>query len=185
MVDGGPQRFYVRIVREKKLIREYRVSPNLSDLLLETTSSAGKTISKTNETILRSETFRHILDMFSQSMRMYLNFVPMTLFIGPILSSTITEERIVQFAESKGLKRADLSGEDIAIYELDLEHMREFLIHVDEVVAASRASEHIPNVMVIGLISSYDHFLFQLIELILTKSLKSYSHQNERYYIAS
>ena len=102
-------------------------------------------------------------------MESYRRFIPITLFLAPYLSAAIAEDRIGGFTKSKGTERIDLSNDEVAIYELDFRHYREFLIRDDEVNAARFGAKNLPEVMVIGLISTYDAFLSDLMRAIAKK----------------
>jgi len=78
----------------------------------------------------------------------------------------IAEDRIGGFARSKGKERADLSSAEVSIYELELGQYREFMICRDEVAAARLGARHLPEVVVVGLISTYDAFLADLLRVV-------------------
>jgi hypothetical protein len=99
----------------------------------------------------------------------YRKFIPLTLTLAPFLSSSIAEQKIGSFVKSKGTQRPDLSNDNITYYELDISRYREFSLHNDEVVAAIEGARHLPEVMIIGLVSVYDAFLAQLLKVVFDK----------------
>jgi hypothetical protein len=101
-------------------------------------------------------------------MESYRNFIPFMLGVGPLLSSMLAERGIARFAKERGTNHA-LSNDTTEIYELDFSCYREFVIHRDEVTTAFEGARHVPDVMIIGLISAYDAFLSRLLRTIIDR----------------
>jgi hypothetical protein len=165
MVDSDPGRFYINVLRKGRVIRGYRFSTSVSDL---TSATESDDVNEKKELISpENKDIDNVFKNFSRSMLTYLGFVPVTMLIAPFLSSAIVDRQIVELAETKGVKREDLTTSESTIYELGLGHFREFRIRADEAIAAIHASDHFPNVMLIGLISTYDYFLSTILGVIL------------------
>jgi len=113
--------------------------------------------------------FGSVLHAFVSVMDSYRKFIPLTLVLAPFLSSSIAERTIGAFVKAKGLERTDISTETMTIYEFDMSSYREFSLQNDEVVAALDGAKHLPEVMVIGLVSAYDAFLTRLLRVVLNK----------------
>jgi len=99
----------------------------------------------------------------------YRNFISLTLSFAPFISSMIAEKRIGDFAKIRGEERPDLSRKNAITYELDFNCYREFQIHGDELIAAIKGASHLPEVMILGLISSYDAFLSSCLRVVLNR----------------
>lgn len=91
-------------------------------------------------------------------METYRNFIPITLSIGTAIVPAMSERIIEQFVKKRGRILSEHSSDEAQVYELNFEHLREFSTRQDEIRAASQGADHVPEVMVIGLISSYDAF---------------------------
>lgn len=106
---------------------------------------------------------------FINVMDMYMKFVPMILSAGPIIVSATATRRMKKFASVYGKKREDISRKNCIIYELDMKHARRIREHAKELRAFVRGVEHIPEVMIVGLISSYDFMLSRLLTSVFTQ----------------
>jgi hypothetical protein len=111
--------------------------------------------------------FQAVCKNFVSAMESYRKFIPLTLEIAPFLSAAIAERRIGEFVRSKGFERLDISNDKAKVFEIDINRYREFAVYNDEVRAALEGARHLPEVMVIGLISAYDAFLSQLLKVVL------------------
>jgi len=98
----------------------------------------------------------------------YRKFIPVILGTMPLLTSILVQRRIEKFAKDKGTHHA-LSNDMIEIYELEISCYPEFVIHRDEVGTAFEGANHVPDVMVIGLVSAYDAFLARLLRAIIDR----------------
>jgi hypothetical protein len=121
--------------------------------------------------------FASVSRAFVSMMESYRKFVPLTLHVAPLLYPAIAEQKIAEFLHNKGKERLSLSTETATVYELDVGCYTEFRVYHDQVVAMNEGARLLPEVMVIGLISSYDAFLSQLLRVILS------IHPRNRPYI--
>jgi hypothetical protein len=69
------------------------------------------------------------------------------------MSGAIAESRIGDFVQEKGRELPQLSNETQTVYEFDAAVYGEFRIIEDEIGAALDGAKHLPEVMIIGLIS--------------------------------
>jgi hypothetical protein len=113
-------------------------------------------------------TFASVFSSFISIMESYRKFIPLMLSMAPYLSSMLADRRIARFAKAKGT-RHDLSSDGIEIYELDMSFYGEFVIYRDEVATAFQGTRHMPDVMIIGLVSAYDAFLSRLLRVIINR----------------
>ena len=89
-------------------------------------------------------------------MESYRKFIPLTLSLAPIISVGMAEKNIVGFAKSKGVPLGHVSTYYLDVYELDISHYRELKQKFNETRALLEGADHLPQVMVIGLVSVYD-----------------------------
>ncbi len=87
----------------------------------------------------------------------------------PILTTSIAKSGLEKFAKDNGLYREDLSKNNTSIYELDIGRFAEFNRHQDEIMAAIDGTKHLPEIMIIGLVSTYDAFLGNMLRVIFKK----------------
>ena len=113
--------------------------------------------------------FQEVFRNFVTIMESYRRFIPMTISIAHLLSVSIVQNRIGGFAREKGKTRGDLSNEDRSVYEVDWSCYREFSMIREEVYSALKGTKNLPEVLLIGLISSYDAFLASLLRVVLFK----------------
>lgn len=113
--------------------------------------------------------FQGVLRSFITIMDSYRNFIPLTVSFANYLSASIVEKRIKKFVEEKGEERTDLSNKDRSVYEIDWNCYREFSIINEEMTAAVAGAKNLPEILLIGLISSYDAFLTSLLRVVLFK----------------
>jgi len=112
--------------------------------------------------------FRQVFDTFISAIESYRKFITLTLDIGPSLSSAMASQRIQKFANSKGVKVSELSNEKKTVYKLANSCYREFSARRDEIAAFIEGSERLPEIVTIGLVSTYDAFLGQLLNVVLS-----------------
>ena len=131
----------------------------------------GKRPASSSETISGDGllTIEGVYRSFLIVMNSYRRFIPIMLQFTPLLSSAIGESRLAVFAKSNGELRKDLSKEDVEVYELKNSLYAEFVARAEEVAAAAQGANHFPQMMVIGLISSYDAFISQLLKAVANK----------------
>lgn len=160
--------FYISLHRKGKLYAGHMIS-------MDPPSNTEEFFSKPRvpqvDTPISSEAldFKNVFKTFTSTMESYRKFIPLTLNFVPILSAVIAQENIGNFAKKKGKKRDDLSTKTVEIYECDLDCYREFKLQNDEALAALGGAKHLPEAMVISLVSVYDAFLSKLLRVALNK----------------
>jgi hypothetical protein len=110
--------------------------------------------------------FREVIKSFQRSMSMYFAFIPYTFLLGPVLAANSLQKKVVAFTQENGLKREDLSSEEEDVYEVEFHDFIAFRGIMDDIRIFNEGSKHIPIVMLVGLISTYDSYLSQLLEAV-------------------
>lgn len=156
--------FYIGIQEKDSHVVAYSTAGSVTELFGGETKHKEKPPEITQP---ENPNFRELFLSFNSTMALYRTFIPVTLTLAPILSIVMGPNKIRDFAISKGKKRDDISRDDKTIYELDLDCFREFTIHKNEAASAAEGVRHLPEVMIIGLISCYDAFLSRLLKVVL------------------
>nr|WP_156134843.1 hypothetical protein [Methylobacterium sp. ZNC0032] len=163
---NSPDRFFVTLILKDGETAGHSVSFNEESASKPTKKSqdppSGTTSPKTPEL-----NFKNVISDFISVMDTYRRFIPMTMSLAPHLSNVIAEKGIHDFARERGKSRPDISTTERLVYELDIDHMREFAIRQDQTIAAIEGAKHLPEVMIIGLISAYDAFLSKLLHVVI------------------
>jgi hypothetical protein len=113
--------------------------------------------------------FDYVLQEFFSVIDVYRKFISLTLSIAPIISMNIAATRIGEFVKAHGRCLDDKPANSLVVYELNMSIFREFTIRNDEVTTALEGAAHLPEVMVIGLVSAYDAFLTRLLRVVFHK----------------
>jgi hypothetical protein len=114
-------------------------------------------------------TFASVFRAFVSVMDSYRKFIATTLQVAPLFYSAFTAQKVVEFVNSKGKECLSLGTETSTVYELDTSCYAEFTLFNDETIVLKEGVRLLPEIMVIGLVSSYDAFLSQLIRVILNR----------------
>lgn len=109
--------------------------------------------------------FQDVFFSFRASIQIYLSFLAFMVTFAPMASSAMAYRTIDEFAKTRGQRRDDLSDEARVVYELNFDTHRAFVIHKEKIDAGLRGAKHLPEVMLIGLISTYDAFLGNLLRV--------------------
>ncbi len=168
MEDRTHKAFYITLFKKDGIFNGYAVSSDPPVLGNEAEpESPQEPAPPTPPTTDEELGFNKVFNTFVSSMESYRRFVSLTLEMGPMLSSSIASKRIDDFVRAKGSECSDLSGEDRTVYELDNSCFREFQVYNEEIHAVVDGSRHLPEVAIIGLVSTYDAFLGRLLRVVL------------------
>lgn len=112
------------------------------------------------------ECFRDVERAFSQAMLMYRNSVVETIKFAPLFAGIMLRTSAEAIATSRGTKREDLSMEEIDVYSLPSHAFGRVKRHTDRADALVEGAQHLPKISTIGIISSYDAILSDLLRVI-------------------
>jgi hypothetical protein len=166
------QHFYITILLKDGEIIGHTAALEESDLQAPDTAprEPSKKGEGTDTPTGDPKTFEQVFSSFASVVTTYRNFLQFTLALAPMISRVMAQRSIGAFAKSKGIKRDDLSTTDRHVFELKLSTWREFGVYQDDIVAAMRGAAHLPEVMIIGLVSAYDAFLGKLLKVIFLRN---------------
>lgn len=112
------------------------------------------------------ETFWAIDQSFSQAMLMYRKSVFETIKFAPFFASLRLGINTEKIAVTKGTRREDLSADAIDVYSLPSHTFSSLKRHVDSSEALIEGAKYLPRISTIGIISSYDAILSDLLRVI-------------------
>jgi hypothetical protein len=161
-------KFFLGLQRKNGTLVGYRVSTDPA-AFAETSQPERPTVAVVTSPPGASSDFGDVFNAFVGTMESYRKFIPLTLAFAPFMSFAMADKTLGDFANSKGKKRAELSNDETAVYELDIGCHREFTILTDQLHSAREGVKRLPEIMVVGLISSYDAFLTDLLKVVLNK----------------
>jgi hypothetical protein len=168
MNKSHPKKFFVGISRKNNQINGHFVSlkPDFFD-------EKDKHVSKLEQPKLKKnpdkDPFIEVFNYFVKTMEVYRNFMPMTLAMARVIRNQTVEAKLENFCTNKGKKNIEYTTGDKTIYELDFKQFREIDRILFDINAVINGVQHLPNVMIIGLVASYDAFLWKLLKLVFNK----------------
>jgi hypothetical protein len=171
MIPNRPsQTFYVTLRKRDGEIVAHRISRD-PPVLAEGPTSQREPEAQPPDVVPLSPSldFAFVFRTFVSMMESYRKFIPLTFEIAPIIYSSLAEQKIVAFLNAKGIECVALSNEMATVYELPIGCYPEFKVYDDEIKATNEGARLLPEVMVVGLVSSYDAFLSQLIRVVLNR----------------
>lgn len=133
-------------------------TPEGSDAIEDVTDSWQNAIS-----------FNDVFFSFISIVETYRRFLSLALTIAPQISQSVSVRTVQSFAKSRGVERPDLKKDGVTVYEMSINLYPDFAHMNEQIIAANAGARELPNVMIIGLISSYDAFLSRLLKVIFTK----------------
>ena len=146
MADSD-QLLYVSLEKnDKGDVIGHRVSFQQPSLDIPSTANATTETEKVPSADLNL-TFESVFGTFCGRMESYRKFIRFTLDLAPPISHGIAEQRIGAFLKSKGKELPALSSKNRTVYELQLQHLREFRIIDDDIRQALDGARHLPEVM--------------------------------------
>ncbi|MES0812080.1 hypothetical protein ABLO27_21515 [Roseibium sp. SCPC15] len=110
--------------------------------------------------------FKEVEKAFSQAMSMYRDAVVATVRMAPPISSLMAAQNIENIASKRGEKVHDLCSEDKEVYSLPMHTIHKVLQHLTHEKAVLEGALYLPKISTIGLISSYDAILSDLLRVI-------------------
>lgn len=113
--------------------------------------------------------FEGVEKSFSQSMSMYRDSVVATVRLAPVISSIMITQNIEEIAIKRGEKLEELCTDDKEVYSLPIHTAPKIQEYANHANAALDGSEYLPKIATIGLISSYDAIISDLLRVIFQK----------------
>lgn len=89
--------------------------------------------------------------------------------VAPHVAQMIAVGELAEFVQKHGVKDDKASKPDTEVYEMDRGLQREFVIRQEQIVSAAEGLRLLPNILIIGLISTYDAFLASLMRVVCSK----------------
>ena len=112
--------------------------------------------------------FEQLTNRFIHSMNQFDRLIPTTLSVLPVAEMMQMNEKFYEPIAKAGASLTQVK--DFELYKISLDQFRVLDLGMNEIVALRRGRSSLPGMFLMGLISSYDAFLAQLMHLIfLTK----------------
>ena len=115
------------------------------------------------------ESFFDVERSFSQAMLMYRKSVVETIKFAPLFASVTLGVSAEKIATTRGSKREDLSTEEINVYSIPSHAFGKLKRHTDRADALIEGAKYLPRISTIGIISSYDAILSDLLKVIFKR----------------
>ena len=112
------------------------------------------------------EDFRGVERSFTQAMLMYRKSVVETINFAPVFAAGMLGVSVERVANSHGIKRDDLSTDEIFVHSAPDHAFGLINRFIDQSNALIEGAQHLPKIATIGLISSYDAILSDLLQVI-------------------
>lgn len=112
------------------------------------------------------DTFSDVERSFKHAMLMYRNSVIEVIRLSPIFAAVFLGKSIQDIAKTRGTKREDLSSEAIHVYSLPDHAAFSINRHAEKSDALIAGARHLPEISTIGIISSYDAILTDLLKVV-------------------
>jgi hypothetical protein len=113
--------------------------------------------------------FANVEKAFTSAMDGYSNFIPLTLQVAPHLAYKIGFNSLEKVAKQRGRVVADLTRDNVEVFALDIEHWHECAVLREKMQISVKGARHLPEIMLIGLVSVYDAMLGRLLKAVFNK----------------
>lgn len=136
---------------------------------LKSDDSAAKAVDA--PALVRSPYPKNFLEVeraFSQAMLMYRSSVIETIRIAPVLASIHLGEGIEKVCKTRGAKVDALSEGEVEVYSLPEHALSAFMRYSDRARALIDGADHLPAISAIGILSSYDAILSDLLKVVFS-----------------
>lgn len=149
------------------------IKNTFSDHKLEESPEEAKSKSpedggKSKEKPLFPQTFSELEQSFSDSVSMYRDSVLNTLRLAPILSHAMVSSNLERFSAERGEKISKLCTEEVDVFSLPQHTVHKINKMNETTNAILKGASHLPKISTIGLVSSYDSFLSDLLRVIFS-----------------
>lgn len=114
------------------------------------------------------EDFLAVERSFTQAMSMCQNSVIEIIRVAPIISSVMQANNIQRVVKQHGKKNLKLSSSSVEVYSLPDHAAASVNRHSEQADALRDGAIHLPKISTIGIISSYDAILAELLRVIFT-----------------
>jgi hypothetical protein len=169
MADEQPTSYFIALLNKDGQQSGVIMSPDVERLNNPPAASEEQKTTKTPPPPKDTNNFGAVFDWFESTIDTYRNFLDFMIALAPMASNLIAARTMADFAQSKGKKREDLSNSERVVFEMDNSTIREWRVYREETEAGLRGAKHLPEVMLIGLVSAYDAFLGKLLRVVFSR----------------
>lgn len=169
MQNSDPSTFFLSIIEKEGRVVGHAFSTSPMEASEISASEEPKTVDELASAETNAISFKDVFLSFISIVETYRRFLSLALTIAPHLSQSVSVRTVKSFAEKRGIERPDLRKDGLTVYEMSMNLYPDFAHMNEQIIAANEGAKELPNVMIIGLISSYDAFLSRLLKVIFTK----------------
>ncbi|TIO17999.1 MAG: hypothetical protein E5X86_09695 [Mesorhizobium sp.] len=116
----------------------------------------------------KASEFEKIFESYCNSILSYIDMLPFIASISPMVGDAIRSVGLINFLKEKSGKTIETEGRDI--FEVPSRFYSDFKEIADSANKASAVGRQIPKMMIIGIVSTYEHHLARLIRKILSSN---------------
>ncbi|WP_131193738.1 hypothetical protein [Lichenihabitans psoromatis] len=159
--------FFISIDKDSKLFHTFDIFPDEESVsnVKEDKDTDELSIEKDNKEI-KEVGFSEILQDSVYAMNLYLRFSQRELANATVIGVNKSYKVIYRYVRENGSLREDLSSDKKSIYQLNMGKISQFKLLNEDFLLSISNIRHLPQVMIMGLISSYDHRLARMLKLI-------------------
>lgn len=117
---------------------------------------------------LSQKSFLEVERSFSRAMMMYRNSVVRTIKLAPVVASVSLGRGIEEIVKNRGEKLPELSSDTVEVYSLPKHAVHTVNQYSEKAEALIQGAAHLPTISTIGIISSYDAILSDLLRVVFT-----------------
>jgi hypothetical protein len=157
--------FYVKIKIDKEYdtMKSLIVSEDLEAIKKWSGAGVDSTDPKTNTGDGEKSIFLTVSTDFEKSISAFQSSAPFIMNTMPIMRRQYDDISVRAFAKKHG---HELENGEFELYEIDFEHFSLFSKRLEQTSEIASGIKQLPNLFLLGLISTYDAFLSQLIRAI-------------------
>lgn len=127
---------------------------------------AARTIQKRKPDESKKSDFESTIESFCSMMETYGDTINISIMSAPFIAAMQISDRLFKFVEAHGDILPEHSTDEIKYLKLSIEHRHKLRKYLKEMQAVRRGAKHLPQIAIIGLISTYDAYLSSLLRVI-------------------
>jgi len=158
--------FFIKLERNESGTSGVTIAPNVEGLQ-EKQESATIGTDANREKDPDVLTFGDVIRSFTSTIDLYRKFIPLNMALMPKIFMAIIDQGMIPMLEKNGVLRTDLSNDVERIFEVDNRFYQRFKRLSDDLKTSKEGIRLLPEILITGLISSYDFFLSQIICVVL------------------
>lgn len=162
-----PENFYVALSLKDGRIAGHAISSSPDKFDFSSSEQEEDARQKESAETSEPKSFEEVFSNLVERMGTYMQFIPIVLFVAPQVAETVAFDRLSSFSSANGKLLENFSTPNLNVYELESKHISR-INEIHRLVAISSGGlQLLPEILVNGLISSYDAFLSSLLRVVI------------------